>query len=115
LNEDEEEVLTSCETSEMTTWRDLFPNLYPRKKEVLDYDISVMLYGMGLENYGILFQGMDIKTFLQLTEDDLCRLGVDITVHRDQFLQSLENFHSRKWRIDSFGNIKKTNSYTYVL
>lgn len=99
----------------MTTWRDLFPNLYPRKKEVLDYDISVMLYGMGLEKYGILFQGMDIKTFLQLTEDDLCRLGIDITVHREQFLESLEKFHSKKWRIDSFGSIKKTDSYTYVL
>lgn len=75
----------------------------------------MILYGMGLENYGILFQGMDIKTFLQLTENDLCRLGIDITVHRDQFLRNLEKFHSKKWRIDSFGNIKKTDSYTYVL
>lgn len=111
LDNDEEEVVTSCKISE-TTWRDLFPNLYPREKEALDYDISIMLYGMGLEYYGILFQGMDIKTFLQLTEDDLCRLGIDITVHRDQFLRSLEKFHSKKWRIDSFGSIKKTESYT---
>ncbi|XP_024872306.1 ankyrin repeat, SAM and basic leucine zipper domain-containing protein 1-like isoform X1 [Temnothorax curvispinosus] len=112
LDKDEEEVITCCKISEVITWRDLFPNLYPREKEALDYDISVMLCGMGLEKYGILFQGMDIKTFLQLTEDDLCRLGIDITVHREQFLGSLDKFHSKKWRIDSFGNIKKTDSYT---
>lgn len=73
-----------------------------------------MLYGMGLEQYGNLFQGMDIKTFLQLTEDDICRLGIDITVHRDQFLESLDKFHNKKWCLNSFGDIKKTNSYTYV-
>ncbi|KYM77876.1 Ankyrin repeat, SAM and basic leucine zipper domain-containing protein 1 [Atta colombica] len=112
LNEDEEEIQTFYEISEIATWKDLFPNLYPRKKELVDYDVSVMLYGMGLEKYGNLFQGMDIKTFLQLTEDDLCRLGVDITIHRDQFLESLEKFHSRRWLLNSFGKLKKTDSYT---
>ncbi|KYQ50481.1 Ankyrin repeat, SAM and basic leucine zipper domain-containing protein 1 [Trachymyrmex zeteki] len=112
LNEDEEEVQTFCEISNTTTWKDLFPNLYPRKKEFLDYDISVMLHGMGLEKYGNLFQGIDIKTFLQLTEDDLCRIGVDITVHRDQFLENLEKFHSRRWLMNSFGKLRKTDSYT---
>ncbi|KAG5307897.1 ASZ1 protein, partial [Acromyrmex insinuator] len=112
LNEDEEEIQTFYEISDVATWKDLFPNLYPRKKELVDYDISVMLYGMGLENYANLFQGMDIKTFLQLSEDDLCRLGVDITVHRDQFLENLEKFHSRKWLLNSFGKLKKTDSYT---
>lgn len=112
LSTDEEEIETFCEVSEVMTWKDLFPNLYPRKHESLNYDISVMLCGMGLEKYGKLFQGMDIKTFLQLTEDDLCHLGIDITVHRDQFLEKLDKFHNRKWRIDAFGNIKKTDSYT---
>ncbi|XP_012536184.1 ankyrin repeat, SAM and basic leucine zipper domain-containing protein 1 [Monomorium pharaonis] len=111
LNKDDE-VVTFCEISEIMAWKDLFPNLYPRKQETLDYDISVMLYGMGLEKYDKLFQGMDIKTFLQLTEDDLCRLGIDITVHRHQFLENLDKFHSKKWRINTFGNIKKTDSYT---
>ncbi|KYN03899.1 PREDICTED: ankyrin repeat, SAM and basic leucine zipper domain-containing protein 1 [Cyphomyrmex costatus] len=112
LDEDEEEVQTLYEITEILTWKDLFPNLYPRKKEFLDYDISVMLYGMGLEKYSNLFQGMDIKTFLQLTEEDLCRLGVDITVHRDQFLENLEKFHNRRWLINSFGKLRKTDSYT---
>ena len=115
MNEDEEKIQTFYEISEITTWKDLFPNLYPRKKELVDYDVSVMLYGMGLEKYGNLFQGMDIKTFLQLTEDDLCRLGVDITIHRDQFLESLEKFHNRRWLLNSFGKLKKTDSYTYVI
>ncbi|KAL0128370.1 hypothetical protein PUN28_003573 [Cardiocondyla obscurior] len=110
---DEDEKEMTCLKIETTTWRDLFPNWYPVEKEVLDYDISVILYGMGLEKYSILFQGMDIKTFLQLTEDDLFRLGIDISVHRHQFLKGLEKFHNRKWRLDSFGNIKKKkDSYT---
>ncbi|XP_011869003.1 PREDICTED: ankyrin repeat, SAM and basic leucine zipper domain-containing protein 1 [Vollenhovia emeryi] len=110
--DEEDEEFISDEKSEITTWQDLFPNLYPRDKEALDYDVSVMLYGMGLEKYRCLFRGMDIKTFLQLSEDDLCRLGIDITVHRDQFLENLENFHSKKWRLDTFGNIRKIMSYT---
>lgn len=115
MAKDEEEEPITYKISEPTSWKDLLPNLYHREKEVLDYDISVMLYGMGLENYGNLFQGMDIKTFLQLTEDDLCHLGIDITVHRHQFLESLEKFHSKRWNINSFGIIKKSDFYTYVL
>ncbi|XP_011685993.1 PREDICTED: ankyrin repeat, SAM and basic leucine zipper domain-containing protein 1 isoform X2 [Wasmannia auropunctata] len=96
LDNNEEEVLNHCEISEMDTWKNFFPSVYPKKKEVLHLDVSIMLYGMGLEQYAKEFQGMDIKTFLQLTEDDLCQLGIDITVHRKDFLDSLEKFHSRR-------------------
>jgi len=42
-------------------------------KKILDYDISVILEKMDLQEYSILFHEMDFKT-LQLTEDDY-RLG----------------------------------------
>ncbi|XP_011631075.1 uncharacterized protein LOC105423122 isoform X2 [Pogonomyrmex barbatus] len=107
----EETIVKMCEIFQITTWRDLFPNVCLQKKKFLDHDILVMLFGMGLEKYNTLFQGMDIRTFLQLTEDDLCHLGIDITVHRDQFLECLDKFHNKKWRVNSFGKIKKS-SYT---
>ncbi|XP_012235574.1 ankyrin repeat, SAM and basic leucine zipper domain-containing protein 1-like [Linepithema humile] len=106
------EILTFCQESQISTWKDLFPDLYSKEKDVLDNDISTLLYGMGLEKYNVMFQGMDLKTFLQLTEDDLCRIGIDITVHRKQFLESLEKFHNKKWSIHSLGIIKKSDPFT---
>lgn len=107
----EEEISTFCPESQINTWKDLFPDLYPREK-VLDYDISALLYGMGLEKYDVKFQGMDLKTFLQLTEEDLSRIGIDITVHRKQFLDNLEKFHNKKWHTNTLGIVKKSDPYT---
>ncbi|XP_072761551.1 uncharacterized protein [Anoplolepis gracilipes] len=94
-----EEKPITCEVFDRRTWRDLFPDLYPRKKEVLDDYVSNMLSGMGLESYKVRFQGMDLKTFLQLTEAEVCNLGIDISVHREQFLEALEKFHHKKWNV----------------
>jgi len=88
--------------------------LYPKNEKILDYDISVILEGMDLQKYSIPFHEMDLKTFLQLTEDDY-RLGIDITVHKKLFLQNLERFHARKWHLNSLGFIKKSDPYTYVI
>lgn len=109
-NNNEEEVPMFCEISQVTTWRDLFPDMFPKK--ILDCDVSTILYGMGLERYSNLFKGMDLKIFLQLTEDDICRLGIDISVHKSQFLESLEEFHSKKWHTNSLGIVKKSDPYT---
>ncbi|XP_014477106.1 PREDICTED: ankyrin repeat, SAM and basic leucine zipper domain-containing protein 1 [Dinoponera quadriceps] len=112
LTNEKEEKKVYCELSQIITWKDLFPELYPRNKELLDHNISIILYGMDLERYNILFRGMSLKTFLQLTEDDLCQLGIDITVYREQFLENLHKFHCKKWRADSVGIVKKNVPYT---
>lgn len=113
---DEEEKPITCEVFDRKTWRDLFPDLYPRRKEVLDDYISSMLSGMDLESYKILFLGINLKTFLQLTEDEICDLGIDITVHREQFLEGLEKFHLKKWNVGILGSINdKNNINSYVL
>lgn len=110
----EEEVDMICQESQMNTWKDLFPDLYPREKDILDHDIATLLYGMGLEKYNAMFKGMDLKTFLQLTEDDLCRIGIDISIHRQKFLANLDRFHNKKWHTNTLGIIKKSEPFTYV-
>lgn len=111
-NKDEKPIV--CEVFDRKTWKDLFPDLYPRRKEVLDDYVSSMLSGMSLENYKILFQGMNLKTFLQLTEDDIYHLGIDITVHREQFLEGLEKFHLKKWNVNILSR-KDMNPYVLYL
>ena len=115
-DEEEDEKPMPCEVFDRVTWRDLFPDLYPRRKEVLDDYIYYMLCGIGLESYSFLFQGMNLKTFLQLTEDDICNVGIDITVHKEMFLEGLEQFHRKKWNIGICDNIRKQNHVNlYVL
>lgn len=111
LAQDEEEKPIVCEVFDRKTWKDLFSDLYPRRQEVLDDYVSSMLSGMNLENYKILFQGMNLKTFLQLTEDDIYHLGIDITVHREQFLEDLEKFHLKRWNLSSLGSTDNLNPY----
>lgn len=116
MAKDEEEKPITCEVFDRVTWKDLFPDLYPRKKEVLDNYVSSMLSGMGLESYKILFQGINLKTFLQLTEDEVRHLGIDITIYREQFLEGLEKFHLKKWNVGILGNTKNQNNInSYVL
>ncbi|KAL6431446.1 hypothetical protein ACFW04_007215 [Cataglyphis niger] len=110
LTKDEEEKPITYEVFDRKTWRDLFPDLYPRRKEVLDDYVSSMLSGMDLESYKILFLGINLKTFLQLTEDEICDLGINITVHREQFLEGLEKFHLRKWNVGILGSINDKNN-----
>lgn len=109
---DEEESVTICEIAQIISWKDLFSDLYPKDEELVDHDVSVILYGMGLDKYVNLFKGMNLKTFLQLTEDDLCHLGIDITVHRKQFLRNLYKFHNKEWHVNSIGIIRKSLPYT---
>lgn len=111
LAQDEDEKPIVCEVFDRKTWEDLFPDLYPRKKEILDDYVFSMLSGMNLENYKILFQGMNLKTFLQLTEDDIYHLGIDITVHRKQFLESLEKFHLKNWNVSTHDSKNDMNPY----
>ncbi|XP_011250999.1 ankyrin repeat, SAM and basic leucine zipper domain-containing protein 1-like [Camponotus floridanus] len=109
LAQDEEEKPIVCEVFDRKTWKDLFSDLYPRGQEVLDDYVSSMLSGMNLGNYKILFRGMNLKTFLQLTEDDIYHLGIDITVHREQFLEDLEKFHLKRWNLRSLGSTNNLN------
>lgn len=114
MNTEEEQLLDFCQVAHTISWRDLFPDLYPKSEELLDPDIALILNGMGLERYGKLFKGMSLKTFLQLTETDLCSLGLDISVHRNQFLECLVRFHKHKWHVDSIHVVRKFDPFTYV-
>ena len=93
-------------------WKDMFPALAKKGDENLNFDIATILYGMGLDRYKDLFRGMELKTFLKLTEEDLEKLGMDITVHRKRFIQDLHKFHTKKWDLRSLGVIKKTLPFT---
>ena len=95
-------------------WRDMFPALAEKDAKKLDFDIATILYGMGLDRYKELFKGMNLKTFLKLTEEDLEKLGMDISVHRKRFIEDLHRFHTKKWDLGSLGTIKKTLPYTSV-
>lgn len=92
----------------------MFYRLCPIQDHIVDSDISYILQGMGLENYIKLFEGMELPTFLQLTEEDLINLKMDISIHRDRFLNNLYKFHCKTWEIRSIGMTCTSNTYTYV-
>ncbi|KAK2579415.1 hypothetical protein KPH14_003273 [Odynerus spinipes] len=108
----EDDVLITYEVSQIEEWRDMFPRLCLNKDQVVDHDIVTILYGMGLENYTNLFQGMELQRFLQLTEKDLLHLGIDISVHRNKFLNHLYKFHCKTWGVHTIGVINKSQPYT---
>ncbi|CAK9825320.1 Ankyrin repeat, SAM and basic leucine zipper domain-containing protein 1 [Anthophora retusa] len=112
LNCNEEEIINTCEIAKVCDWKDMFPVLSNINDQTLDSDVYTILYGMNLENYSHIFQGMDLKTFLKLTENDLRDLGIDIKAHRMQFMEHLHRFHRKKWNIQSIGDIKKSLPYT---
>ncbi|KOC69689.1 Ankyrin-3 [Habropoda laboriosa] len=112
LHFNEEEIINTCEVDKMCDWKDMFPVLSYINDQTIDFDIHTILYGMNLEKYSHIFQGMNLKTFLKLTENDLYHLGVDINAHRIQFMEHLHRFHRKKWNIQSIGTIKKSLPYT---
>ena len=112
LNINDEEIINVCETSNINDWTDIFPSLAIVNDQIVDFDVFTMLYGMGLETYAHIFQGMSVKDFLALTENDLDSLGVEINAHRIQFMEQLHKFHRKKWSIQSIGVINKSLPYT---
>lgn len=98
----------------MNGWKYTFHRLCPIKDHVVEYDVFEILCGMGLRNYTNLFQGMELQTFLELTEKDLINLKMDISIHRDRFLKDLWKFHCKTWKMQSIGDISSSNSYTYI-
>ncbi|XP_025153848.1 uncharacterized protein LOC105186446 [Harpegnathos saltator] len=99
-------------------WGDLFPELYPRKEKSVHEEILNLLFNMGpcnMERYKILFARMELKTFVQLTEDDLCHLGVNITVHRERFLEYLHYFHCQMWKVKTLEAGRKSTTYSIFI
>lgn len=92
----------------------MFPSLTHVNEQTIDFDVYTILYGMGLETYAPIFQGISLKSCLKLTENDLRNLGVEINAHRVQFMEQLHKFHRKKWSIQSIGAINKSLPYTYV-
>lgn len=83
-----------------------------KTEKCVHFDIVAILYGMGMERYKYLFEGVDLKAFLKLTEDDLVRLGLDMPFQRKQFLEGLHKFHIKSWSTQSIGAIRKSLPYT---
>ncbi|PBC28458.1 ankyrin repeat, SAM and basic leucine zipper domain-containing protein 1 [Apis cerana] len=112
LNFDEAETIPTYQISKMCNWKDMFPSLININNQTVDFDIFTILHGMGLEQYTYIFQGIKLTEFLTLTENDLYHLGMDIKVHRIQFMECLHKFHRKKWSIQSIGIINKSLPYT---
>lgn len=112
LNLDEEVAINTYKIFKVYEWRHMFPSLLNIDNETVDPDVYTILYGMNLEKYTHIFQGISLKTFLTLTENDLIHLGLDINAHRIQFMECLHKFHRKKWSIQSIGAINKSLPYT---
>ncbi|XP_076749304.1 uncharacterized protein LOC143422502 isoform X1 [Xylocopa sonorina] len=112
LNFNEEEAISTFETVKIQDWKDMFPTLTDIDDNAINFDIYTILYGMNLEKYTHLFQGLNLRTFLKLSENNLCDLGLDINAHRIQFMEHLHKFHRKKWSIQSIGVINKSLPYT---
>lgn len=91
--EEQERLQTNC----VSCWTDMFSPGNEMNMDVIDNDVLSILYGMGLESYKNCFRGIDLKTFLRLTEEDLEKLGIDISVHRTKFIDELFRFHKHEW------------------
>ncbi|XP_054004851.1 ankyrin repeat, SAM and basic leucine zipper domain-containing protein 1-like isoform X1 [Hylaeus anthracinus] len=109
---EENEELSIHKISKITDWKDMFPSLTSINDQTIDFDVFTIVHGMALDKYIHIFQGMSIKVFLKLTENDLCSLGIDINAHRVQFMENLHKFHRKKWSIYSIGAINKSLPYT---
>ena len=116
LNFEEEEStkINIYKVFKVYNWKDIFPSLVNIDDQTVDSDVEILLHGMSLEKYAHIFQGINLKTFLTLNENDLCCLGMDINAHRMQFIECLHKFHRKKWSIQSIGAINKSLPYTYV-
>ncbi|XP_076625104.1 uncharacterized protein LOC143343745 [Colletes latitarsis] len=112
LDFNEEEIINVTEISKIYDWKDMFPSLISKSDQTIDCDVYTILNGMALGNYAHIFQETSLKNFLNLTENDLCHLGIEISAHRIQFLEYLHKFHRKKWSIHSIGAIDKSLPYT---
>ncbi|XP_015108824.1 ankyrin repeat, SAM and basic leucine zipper domain-containing protein 1 [Diachasma alloeum] len=112
LEFEEEEIESFCPVAHVTEWKEAFSGIKGTKERFVNVDVAAVLYGLGLERYRPIFQGMELHEFLQLTEQDLVRLGMDVGYHRKQFLSGLMQFHTWRWSHLSLGSINKTISHT---
>ncbi|XP_011308508.1 ankyrin repeat, SAM and basic leucine zipper domain-containing protein 1 isoform X2 [Fopius arisanus] len=112
LEFEEEEIENFCPVAHVSEWRDAFPGIKEADQRFVNVDVAAVLYALGLERYRPLFKGMQLKEFLQLTDRDLVRLGMDLQYHRKVFLNGLMQFHTRRWSHLSLGSITKTISHT---
>ena len=99
----------SCQCAKITAWIDMFEK---DLAEFINPDVAAILGGMGLDCYKPLFKGMELKNFLKLVEYDLVELGMDIAVHRKQFIENLHRLHAKAWSLGSIGSIDNNLPYT---
>lgn len=96
VNDEEEQNV--IKTNNVSSWLDMFSTMPKVDINEVDSDVASMLYGMGLESYNPCFRGIDLATFLKLTEEGLANLGVDISIHRKKFVDELFRFHKHEWK-----------------
>ncbi|XP_017890971.1 ankyrin repeat, SAM and basic leucine zipper domain-containing protein 1 [Ceratina calcarata] len=108
----EEETTDTYEISKLETWRDQFPSLTTIDERTVDSDVYTMLHAMNLDSYTCNFRGISLKTFLQLTDKDLMKLGMDIRAHRVWFMEKLHEFHCKEWSVKSLGKMDPLSPYT---
>ncbi|XP_066582490.1 ankyrin repeat, SAM and basic leucine zipper domain-containing protein 1-like [Prorops nasuta] len=111
LSSNKEEAIISCSLSKIEKWQDIFPSLNIPEGRLI-YDILIVLDGMGLQMYSHLFQNMTLAKFLQLTEEDLLRLGIMISIHRKRFLDCLYKFHSKLWNAQTLKLVHKSDPFS---
>ncbi|KAK0084117.1 hypothetical protein PV325_007607 [Microctonus aethiopoides] len=112
LRFEHEDIDDYCPVFKVLKWQDTLSNTNHCNLDCIDEDIANILYALGLDKYRRKFTGMNLRTFLQLTEDDLIQLGMDIEFHRKQFIAGLFRFHSAKWKPKSIKIVDKSKPFT---
>lgn len=103
-----------CKIMHVTKWQEMFPEITSVDNDSVLDDISTILIGMGLESYKPLFKGMSLKAFLNLTDEDLKTLGVELSIHRQRFLDDIGKLHSHDWNPKSLGFNKSKTAIRYI-
>ncbi|XP_035727342.1 ankyrin repeat, SAM and basic leucine zipper domain-containing protein 1-like [Vespa mandarinia] len=95
-------------------WRYQFHRLFSMEDHCVNYDIYDYLNQLNLKCYVTFFRKMKLQIFLQLTEEDLINLKMNISVHRNRFLEFLNQFHCKPWDKMSLHLNLYGSPYTYV-
>ncbi|KAJ0179343.1 hypothetical protein K1T71_005055 [Dendrolimus kikuchii] len=93
--------------NQISSWHDYYPGV--KEGERLNYitEIPHLLYGMNCEKLAnvIIQNGMDLRTFLLLEEEDMIKLGIHMPYERQRLKNGLRNFHLRGWKLNAVSGL----------
>ncbi|XP_034945117.1 ankyrin repeat, SAM and basic leucine zipper domain-containing protein 1 [Chelonus insularis] len=110
LEFDDKEIDNYCPVFTVKTWRDALASINHSDPDSIDPEIVNFLFAMNLEKHRQMFKGMSSKTFLQLTQEDLIKMGMDSEHERQMFLNGLRKFHAAPWKPTSIRVAKSSSS-----